>query len=161
MPFKTACLRYVTEATAEVERIRAANTLIRDGHCLVAHNTDWLAAKELLREKNRPVVHVLGDGGLGRAVRYAAEYIGMGTFIFNRSNWEALPGLRDALVFNCTPVPAADLGLHGSCDLIDCAVGTPTGDRLAYLQGCEQFKLYTGKPVPAKTRKLYGDTAGG
>lgn len=153
MPFKVDVLRYVTEASVEAERIQAANTIVRTQQGVVAHNTDWRAARTLLGRAGRKKVVVLGNGGYSRAVVFAAQTLGMDARAITRNTWDEIADLRDELVFNCTPVE--NISVHPSCEFIDCIVGTKTGDELAYLQACEQFKLYTGTDVPQETRSLY------
>jgi shikimate dehydrogenase len=154
MPFKSECMRYMSEVTPDAAAIGAVNTVIRHNGFLVGHNTDWLAARRVLSRHGRPRVVILGNGGYARAIKYACSDLGMSVVNLVRADWHRLPDLRKELVFNATP--ATDLTLDPSCDLIDGRVGTPTGDELAYLQACEQFKIYTGQEVPEETRMKYG-----
>ena len=74
MPYKEEALRYCDTLSPEAEKIRAVNTLVRNGDKLAGHNTDFLGAKQALLEKTRLAgkkVLLLGAGGVARAIAYA------------------------------------------------------------------------------------------
>lgn len=135
MPFKVEVLKYVDTMSADVEAIGAANTLVNDNGVITAHNTDWLAAQKILPPGK---VYILGNGGLAKAVAYVAKNVNFIT----RDNWAELDSVRNAVVFNCTPVPVSP---HASNVYINADVNSETGRKLAVWQAAEQFKLYTGK----------------
>ena len=106
-PHKLAVCDLVDEVRPEVARLGAANTIVRDGHRLVAHNTDRPAvAAELGRLGSSRHSVVLGNGGASRAVQDALAEAGSAITVVDRDRWADLPALLlDAqLVVNATPI---------------------------------------------------------
>ena len=144
IPYKEAVLGLVDERTEEVERIGAANTLLRRGRKLTAANTDARGFGAALDERHVDVeggrVLVLGAGGAARAcVIELQRRKAAGIELANRSAARAerlvadLGGrggnvravewpsrLRYALVVNTTP-----LGMHGEDPLAGLALVPP------------------------------------
>lgn len=119
-PHKLAVCELVDALGPEVERLGAANTIVREGRRLVARNTDLAAiAAELdaLAAPGRPDAiggfHdavILGAGGAARAVRAALEDRHARIRVVDRAGWSSLPGaLAGAdLLVNATPVGTGD-----------------------------------------------------
>jgi shikimate dehydrogenase len=112
-PHKLAVCSLVDELAPDAQRLGAANTLVRSGDWLVAHNTDLpaLAAElgEMLAEPSRSAV-VLGAGGASRAVVAALEDLGCeAVAVVTRDRWGELPALlgRADLLVNATPIGTA------------------------------------------------------
>ena len=106
-PHKLAVCDLVDEVRPEVARLGAANTIVRDGHRIVAHNTDRPAvAAELGRLGSSRHSVVLGNGGASRAVQDALAEAGSAITVVDRDRWADLPALLlDAqLVVNATPI---------------------------------------------------------
>ena len=124
IPYKRRAAELADERSPRVERLGAANTLVRreDGSIL-AENTDvlgffWMLARFCRRELGSSVnkalgsrkALVLGSGGASQAVRLALEeYAGMDVVTVSRSGTETYEGLARrhadaALVVNTTPV---------------------------------------------------------
>lgn len=124
IPYKRRAAELADERSPRVERLSAANTLVRreDGSIL-AENTDvlgffWMLARFCRRELGSSVNEalgsrkalVLGSGGASQAVRLALEeYAGMDVVTVSRSGKETYEGLARrhadaALVVNTTPV---------------------------------------------------------
>ena len=124
IPYKRRAAELADERSPRVERLGAANTLVRreDGSIL-AENTDvlgffWMLARFCRRELGSSVNEalgsrkalVLGSGGASQAVRLALEeYAGMDVVTVSRSGKETYEGLARrhadaALVVNTTPV---------------------------------------------------------
>ena len=106
-PHKLAVRDLVDDLSPDVERLGAANTIVRDGDRLVAHNTDLPAlAAELggIRLLRRAVV--LGAGGASRAAQAALAEAGVEVTVVDRARWPEIPALvADAdLVVNATPI---------------------------------------------------------
>lgn len=106
-PHKLAVCQLVDAVAPEVERLGAANTIVRDGDRLVARNTDLPAvASELggLGPLGRTVV--LGNGGASRAVQAALAEAGSAVSVVDRTRWAELPSLlaEAQLVVNATPI---------------------------------------------------------
>lgn len=115
-------LEFVTQRSAEVEVLQAANTLVRlENGSLRAENTDWLGFLQDLQAhqvnvEGAPCL-ILGTGGSAQAVAYALKRAGATEIFFiSRSphqpqhlSWDMLrqrsDWLKDVrLVVNCTPV---------------------------------------------------------
>ena len=148
MPYKVEVLDYVDEMTDEVRDIGAANTVINDDGILKAHNTDYLAAKEVLVDFVGSNLYILGNGGYSRAVQSAAKSLGIDYKLITRNNWNL--DIRDSIIYNCTPLENLK-PLIGSNKYIDCIVSTETGKRLSWIQASHQFKLYTDKELPIRS----------
>jgi shikimate dehydrogenase len=106
-PHKLAVCELVDEVSPDVERLGAANTIVRDGDRLVAHNTDLPAlAAELggIRPLRRAVI--LGNGGASRAVQAALAEARTLVTVVDRQAWGKIPTLiADAdLLVNATPI---------------------------------------------------------
>jgi hypothetical protein len=130
------------------EEIGAANTIINSNGKIIAYNTDWLAARNLLSRFDNKTIYILGNGGYSKAVQYAAKSLKKETKVIARANWTDLYFLTGQVIFNATPLK--DLKLNESNTFIDCHVGTGTGTELALIQAAHQFKLYTGIDFPSE-----------
>lgn len=109
-PHKLAVCELLDELAPEVERLGAANTVVRDGPRLVGHNTDLVAvAGELARLGSFERAVVLGSGGASRAVRAALDAAGTPAETVDRARWAELPPLLAGadLLVNATPVGTA------------------------------------------------------
>ena len=149
MPFKTKVVPLCSDWTDDVTSIGAANTVINENGRLIAHNTDYLAAKTILDECLGIDLYILGDGGYSAAVQVAARDLGYTPNIINRDNWNTIKDIKDSIIFNCTPVE--NIEVDDSNDFIDCIVSTPSGKRLSWLQASHQFKLYTNEELTIGT----------
>lgn len=148
MPFKMEVLKYVDTTDAIVSQIGAANTVINEDGRLLAYNTDAYAAMVYLDlYDNKKPLYVIGNGGYGKAVKWAAKGNKFDVRSITRDNWDELFDIKDSIVYNCTPIDITDW-IHKSNDFIDCRVTSQTGLDLATLQASEQFKLYTGLEFP-------------
>ena len=173
-PHKLAACELVDELTPDVERLGAANTIVREGDRLIAHNTDLAAvAAELggIRPLRRAVV--LGAGGASRSVQAALAEAGADVTIVDRQRWSELPLLlSDAdLLVNATPIGTGSNETPVSGDLLrpDLAVldlvyrptpsrlvrearalGAPAqgGAGLLLTQAVLSFELWTGRSAP-------------
>jgi shikimate dehydrogenase len=143
MPFKMEVLKYVDTTDAIVSQVGAANTVINEDGRLLAYNTDAYAAMAYLDlYDNKKPLYVIGDGGYGKAVKWAARGSKFDVRNITRDNWDELFDIKDSTVYNCTPVEITDW-VHKSNDFIDCRVTSQTGLDLATLQASKQFELYT------------------
>ena len=96
-PFKVMAARRADFLAPEVEKIGAANILVRREEGTVAHNSDYLGVRGVLA---RAIAHpesaralVVGFGGAGMAAAQAARDLGMDVTVCNRSTDKA-PGIR-------------------------------------------------------------------
>jgi shikimate dehydrogenase len=144
MPFKVEAIKYVDEISPEVMSIGATNTIVNKNGRLIAYNTDYLAAMDVLSWKNNDTLFVLGNGGYAAAVKYAAKLLNKNVFSIDRKNWESIKDIRDSIIYNCTPTKNE---IHNSNEYIDCLIDTNSGKQLARLQAEYQFLLYTGRQM--------------
>ena len=148
MPFKIQVIDYLDKLESSVQSIGAVNTVINDNGYLTGYNTDYLAAKEVLDECLGIDLYILGNGGYSKAVQTASKDLGYNPNIINRNNWNEIKGIKDSIIYNCTPIE--NIQVDKSNDFIDCIVSTPSGKRLSWIQASYQFKLYTGERLPIR-----------
>lgn len=109
-PHKVAVCDLVDELAPEVQRLGAANTIVRDGDRLVAHNTDLAAVAVELDALGRfASAAVLGVGGASRAVHAALTDGGAVVYPVDRTRWDSLPDIlaEVGLLVNATPIGTA------------------------------------------------------
>lgn len=126
-PHKLAVCDLVDALAPEVERLGAANTIVRDGSRLVARNTDLDAIRteigDLAQLRRGPfeAALVLGAGGAAKAVVAALDDIGCeDVTTITRASWGGLPeriGRVDLLV-NATPIGTASDETPVTADLL-------------------------------------------
>lgn len=174
-PHKLAVLDLVDEVAPEVERLGAANTIVRRDGRLVAHNTDLpalageLGGLALLRRR----AVVLGAGGASRAVQAALDAVGAEIVVVDRASWPELPTLLAdaALLVNATPIgtESDDMPIDAGLLRPDLAVldlvyrPSPTrlvreahaagaiaqgGASMLLTQAVLSFELWTGRQAP-------------
>ena len=173
-PHKLAACELVDELAPEVERLGAANTIVRDGARLVAHNTDLPAlAAEISEIGSFTSAVVLGAGGASRAVQAALADAGVSVEVVDRARWHSLPDLleRADLLVNATPIgtgsdesPVLADVLRPDLAVLDLvyrpsptrlvrdarAAGASATDGAGVLlrQAAASFSLWTGQPAP-------------
>jgi shikimate dehydrogenase len=106
-PHKLAVCELVDGLSPEVERLGAANTIVRDERRLVAHNTDLPALAAVFAELGSfNAAVVLGAGGASRAVHAALSDAGTSVEVVDRPRWASIPDLLGAadLLVNATPI---------------------------------------------------------
>ena len=151
MPYKKQVLDFVDTMEDDVKIIGAANTVINNNGYLHAYNTEYLSAKEFLKNyKTSKTTYILGNGGYAAAVKHAADYYNLNPIIITRKELTPsyISNIKNSLIYNCTPVENINLWVKPSNTFIDCLVTTPTGHKLATTQASHQFKLYTGLKFP-------------
>ena len=89
MPHKEAVIPFLDEIDNEAKEIGAVNTIGFKKGKLVGTNTDAKAAFQLLGNVRGKTVLVLGAGGAGRAIIYAAKKRGADIFVWNRTREKA------------------------------------------------------------------------
>jgi shikimate dehydrogenase len=106
-PHKLAVCELVDELAPEVDRLGAANTIVRRDDRLVAHNTDLPAlAAELAGFGPVSTAAVLGVGGASRAAHAALADAGATVVAIGRDRWDEIPDILGEcqLVVNATPI---------------------------------------------------------
>lgn len=112
-PHKVAVCSLVDASAPEVERVGAANTIVRTGDRLTAHNTDLpaLAAELEALTTDAPVGRavVLGAGGASRAACAAVGDLGGEASVIDRAHWgDVAAAVEQAdLLINATPIGTA------------------------------------------------------
>jgi shikimate dehydrogenase len=172
-PHKIAVCEMVDELGPEVQRLGAANTIVRVGYRLVARNTDLPAlAAELPPNVHRAVV--LGAGGASRAAVVALRDAGcQEVLVLDRARLPNLPGAVATadLVINATPIgtnsdesPIPTHLLRPDLRVLDLVyrpnpsrlvrearnVGAPArgGTWMLLRQAASSFALWTGREAP-------------
>jgi len=140
MPFKIDILDYVDELSNEVLHIGASNTIINNDGYLVAHNTDCSGVKSYFENISFDLIYILGNGGFSKAIQYTCELMNREFKIIDRSNWDLIDELDNALLFNATPLDITSEKNR----IIDGRPFTLDGKQIALYQARQQFKLYTG-----------------
>jgi shikimate dehydrogenase len=175
-PHKVAACDLVDEVAPEVARLGAANTIVRAGGRLVAHNTDLAAITAELAElgaSGRRAV-VLGSGGASRAAVAALEDLGCEATVVTRATWAALADelAQAEILVNATPVgtenpsatPVPAELLRRDLAVLDLvyrpsptrlvrdaqAIGAPArgGAGMLLRQAVDSFTLFTGREAP-------------
>jgi len=129
MPFKEACIQYLDELDATARAIQSVNTIVNDAGYLKAYNTDYMAARALLRSHGvdpSSTFALRGSGGMAKAVACAMRDAGFraGTIIARNEEtgralargcgFEYAPELdsrRPSLLVNVTPI-----GMRGGAE---------------------------------------------
>ena len=155
MPFKKEVLKYIDIKSPEVLKIKTANTIVNTKCKLIAFNTDYMAAIDVLTKKydeflEYPRLYILGNGGYSAAVQQAAQDLNLKYEIIERKQWDKIKTLKYKVIFNCTPVLGSEIKIDKSNIFIDCDVNSSTGHELSLIQASYQFKLYTGLIFPIR-----------
>lgn len=85
IPFKTDCMQYCDEITADACSIGAVNTMVRCGDRWIGSNTDWMGIRQPLVDTPPGNAVVFGAGGAARAAVYALQDLGMQVTVLNQS----------------------------------------------------------------------------
>lgn len=118
IPYKQQVLGYVTETTAAVKDIGAANTIKIEGNRLIAHNTDVVGFEKSFVKKLDPShkkALVLGTGGSSKAVQYVLKKLNIEFLLVTRSGQSTGERISYSMIdekimndypviINCTPV---------------------------------------------------------
>lgn len=111
-PYKTLAAERADVKSPAVERIGAANILVKTPEGISAYNSDYLAVKELLINAKAESVTVIGLGGAGRAAIAAAEELGLPVRGLHHDEIET--GISDDVIVYTLPSAAP------GCDRLDC-----------------------------------------
>ena len=117
-PYKQAIIPYLESVDPDAQAIGAVNVVSHKR----GYNTDWVGARECLKDLVQPDTRalVLGTGGAARAVRYALQQLGVEVQTVSRSPGKADLTYSDltrevvrahTLIANCTP-----LGMYPKTD---------------------------------------------
>lgn len=126
------------------------NTLYRSGSRKFLESTDMYSVRKVLnRLDSERSLFILGSGAYASVVAAVAAAIGKPFHMITRINIDSfLDTIVNADIFNATPLKGLADKVDTSNTFIDCDPTTDTGFELAYLQGKEQFRLYTRKEYP-------------
>lgn len=178
-PHKLAACDLVDEIAFEARRLGAANTIVRQGDRLIAHNTDLAAVAAELDELGRfGTAVVLGTGGAARAVGAALTDRDTVVRSVDRAGWESIPELvADAdLVVNATPIgtgsdesPVVPGVLRADLAVLDlvyrpsptrlvrdaraCGARARGGAGMLLRQAAASFALWTGRRAPLEAMR--------
>jgi len=151
-PFKVKALAHADDIS-NCANIGSANTAINVNGRIILFNTDFDAVNEVLNDYYGPDMKtkrliILGDGGYAKTVIKVAELRNIPYQTITRENWTTIPSISNSIIFNATPVDDIYIATNGTNELISGSLKTRVGLRLAFIQGCKQFELYTGVPYP-------------
>ncbi len=175
MPFKEACMQYVDALEESAAAIQSVNTIVNSDGFLRAYNTDYIAVRRLLAEREIAVTDtfvVRGSGGMAKAVVAALRDAGFvsGTVIARNPktgaalakrygfDWRpALEATEAQLLVNATPIGmaggpgAGDMAfpreaVQAARSVID-VVATPASTPLARLATELRKTVITGAEV--------------
>ena len=110
-PHKLAAAAAADWRSPEVERIGAANILVKTAEGVKAYNSDCLAVKQLIDGLDVGTAIIIGLGGAGRAALHACRDCGLKTSVLHHDEITGIGGDGDCpggSVFRDNPV-AADL----------------------------------------------------
>jgi shikimate 5-dehydrogenase len=141
MPFKVEVMKHVEQVSETASRVGSSNTILNIDGTLIAHNTDYDAALQLLRPLNS-TIYILGDGGLSKAVQAASTKLSLAYEIITRSEWDRIDHLKNSVIINCTPVDSYII--EPSNTFFDLRTTSLAGANFASIQAKKQFFLYTG-----------------
>lgn len=145
MPFKCEAFSLMDINDDSATQSTSVNTVLFDyeKNVMVGFNTDFYAAYHVLNPyvNQYKQIYILGNGGLAKSVKAQAKNIGFEIVIIDRKNWSDIQQLRNCLIFNCTPV--SNINVDNSNVMIDCIIGTKTGDEFHLLQATKQLEIYT------------------
>ena len=89
-PFKESAMRFVTDPDKTAKTLGATNLIIFKGNKVYSYNTDYLAARRMIKEiGNTSAAIVIGCGGAAKAAALACKDEGFETFITNRTQKKA------------------------------------------------------------------------
>jgi 3-dehydroquinate dehydratase/shikimate dehydrogenase len=110
MPLKEQLGRFLTRVDPAAAAIGSVNTIDVDGSHLIGYNTDGLGAMTALERHKKPIkglrVMILGAGGSGRAIAYAALEKKTHVTVLNRSVARAEALAKD---FHCEGGPMENI----------------------------------------------------
>lgn len=138
-PYKTLAAGRADIRSEAVERIGAANILVKTAEGIAAHNSDFLAVRELLGQAVAKSVTVIGLGGAGRAALAAAEDLGLPVRGLHHD--EIAEGVTDDVIIYTLPSAAPGCGRLSCRVLIEANYKDPclTGHN-GYVSGMEWLR---------------------
>lgn len=143
-PFKKIAIEYVDIRDITAKNSKSINTIVFDheNDICTGYNTDYIATQRLIEgyydKYNK--IYILGNGGLASAVIAQSNHIGFVCNVITRKNWDKIEGIKNSIIFNCTPIY---INVDSSNVYIDAKIGTQTGDLFYKYQAEKQFELYT------------------
>lgn len=139
MPFKFEVIQFVDEIDPVVREIGAANTVTNVGGILKAYNTDWIGAREMIKDLDS--LTILGNGGFSKAVQYACKILRIPYNIITRENWGQIEFVTGP-IFNATPED-----VKHKKTLIDGRPFTDQGRIISEIQAKEQYTIYINETM--------------
>lgn len=138
-PYKTSAAGRADIRSGAVGRIGAANILVKTAEGIAAHNSDFLAVRELLGQAVAKSVTVIGLGGAGRAALAAAEDLGLPVRGLHHD--EIAEGVTDDVIIYTLPSAAPGCGMLSCRVLIEANYKDPclTGHN-GYVSGMEWLR---------------------
>lgn len=139
-PFKCEMLDYLDFMDDSVKSIGSCNTVKLENKKFFGYNTDWVGAYNFIKKRKLSKLNIIGLGGFGKSVFFAAKKLGIDCEVFHRNDIKNIRDCRDEYFMNCTPIEIKDK----KNKIYDARPITRDGKEIAKYQAIEQFKIYTG-----------------
>ena len=123
MPFKSTVLKYLNKTDKASKKVKAVNTILRNGKNLYGYNTDYIALKQIIKNKKLKIKNatILGNGSTGRTAYEVLKELNIKKiYLFSRKNrkfkmwklrkfdkilsWNHRHQIRSDLLVNSTPI---------------------------------------------------------
>ena len=170
-PHKIEIMKFLDEIDENARKIGAVNTILNKDGKICGYNTDVDAISDLLKNHRGKKIAILGDGGMAKAMEYAARNFK----IFSRKsgNFDSEDLTNFEIIMNATPIgmnpdetPVPKKYLRKGQIVFDAVYSseetrlireaksfgaeTVNGKEILLKQGMAQFKLFTGHDAPEK-----------
>ena len=101
MPFKNKALRFLNIIDNSVKKTQSVNTIVRKKNFLSGYNTDYLALKKIIRDKNIRIKSslILGNGATARTSYELLKELKMKKlYLCSRNKKNIINGKLDSLI---------------------------------------------------------------
>lgn len=87
IPHKESIIPFLDALSADAQKIKAVNTIVKKNNRLIGYNTDWIGIKNPIEatHKHFDAALIIGAGGAARAACYALNQLNIPFTIYNRT----------------------------------------------------------------------------
>jgi len=89
MPFKEKLIKFIDEIDKNAKKIGSINTILKKRNKLIGYNTDYYAAKEILKKQKlskKSSLLILGSGGVAKAIIHSVIDLGFKNIFLSSRN---------------------------------------------------------------------------